>query len=89
MDLAVEEREVRNSDLVCAGSFVLPFVVLAVPYIWYLHAHGQWLISGKIAFVWQQASVVNFIYFDQRPERDRLVVTGSFDEHAAIGLDKS
>ena len=39
------------------GLFVLPFVVLAVPYIWYLHVHtGQWLISGKIAFVWQEAS---------------------------------
>ena len=39
------------------GSFVLPFVVLAAPYIWYLHVHtGQWLISGKIAFVWQEAS---------------------------------
>jgi 4-amino-4-deoxy-L-arabinose transferase-like glycosyltransferase len=51
------------------GSFVLPFVVLAVPYIWYLHAHtGQWLISGKIAFVWQQASSSNhFIYFDSTP----------------------
>jgi 4-amino-4-deoxy-L-arabinose transferase-like glycosyltransferase len=48
------------------GSFVLPFVVLAIPYIWYLHVHtGQWLISGKIDFVWQQAtSSKRFIYFD-------------------------
>jgi len=39
------------------GSFALPFLVLAVPYIWYLHVHtGQWLLSGKIAIVWQQAS---------------------------------
>lgn len=38
------------------GLFALPFVVLAVPYIWYLHIHtGQWLISGKIAIVLQEA----------------------------------
>ncbi len=51
------------------GSFVLPFVVLAVPYIWYLHVHtGQWLISGKIAFVWQEASSSKrYIYFDPMP----------------------
>jgi 4-amino-4-deoxy-L-arabinose transferase-like glycosyltransferase len=51
------------------GSFVLPFVVLAVPYIWYLHVHtGQWLISGKIAFVWQEASnSKRYTYFDPMP----------------------
>ena len=39
------------------GAFVLPFVVLVAPYIWYLHAHtGQWMISGKIAFVLQEVS---------------------------------
>jgi len=51
------------------GSFGLPFVVLAVPYIWYLHVHtGQWLLSGKIAFVWQQvSSSKRNIYFDLMP----------------------
>jgi len=51
------------------GSFVLPFVVLAVPYIWYLHVHtGQWLISGKVDFVWQQATASkSYIYFDLMP----------------------
>ena len=51
------------------GSLVLPFVVLAVPYIWYLHVHtGQWLISGKVDFVWQQATASkSFIYFDLMP----------------------
>jgi len=40
-------------------SFVLPFIVLATPYVWYLHVHtGQWMISGKVGFVWQQASTV-------------------------------
>ena len=39
-------------------SFVLPFIVLATPYVWYLHVHtGQWMISGKVGFVWQQASM--------------------------------
>jgi len=51
------------------GSFVLPFVVLALPYIWFLHVHtGQWMISGKVDFVWQQASASNrYIYFDLMP----------------------
>jgi 4-amino-4-deoxy-L-arabinose transferase-like glycosyltransferase len=38
-------------------SFVVPFVLLAAPYIWYLHVHtGQWMISGKVGVVWQQAT---------------------------------
>ena len=38
------------------GSFVLAFLLLAIPYIWYLHVHtGQWMISGKVAYVWQEA----------------------------------
>jgi 4-amino-4-deoxy-L-arabinose transferase-like glycosyltransferase len=51
------------------GSFVLPFVVLALPYIWYLHVHtGQWMISGKIDFVSQEASASKrYIYFDLMP----------------------
>jgi 4-amino-4-deoxy-L-arabinose transferase-like glycosyltransferase len=42
-------------------SFVLPFMPLAIPYIWYLHIHTeQWMISGKIGYVWQLAtSTVN------------------------------
>jgi 4-amino-4-deoxy-L-arabinose transferase-like glycosyltransferase len=40
---------------IALGAFVLPFVVLAAPYIWYLHVHtGQWLISGKLTWIWQQ-----------------------------------
>lgn len=39
------------------GLFILSFLLLAIPYIGYLHAHtGQWMISGKIPFVWQQAN---------------------------------
>ncbi len=37
------------------GAFALPFIVFAAPYIWYLHVHtGQWLISGKLTWIWQQ-----------------------------------
>lgn len=37
------------------GAFVLSFVVFAAPYVWYLHVHtGQWLISGKLTWIWQQ-----------------------------------
>jgi 4-amino-4-deoxy-L-arabinose transferase-like glycosyltransferase len=52
------------------GSFVLPFLVCAIPYMWYLHAYtGQWMVSGKISFVWQQASSSNggAISFDLMP----------------------
>ena len=42
------------------ASFILPFVLMAVPYIGYLHVHtGQWMISGKVAYVWQEASASN------------------------------
>ncbi|MGE0470169.1 MAG: ArnT family glycosyltransferase [Nitrospira sp.] len=34
--------------------FALPFVLLAAPYILYLHAHtGQWMISGKTNITWE------------------------------------
>ena len=37
------------------GAFALPFVLFATPYVWYLHVHtGQWLISGKLTWIWQQ-----------------------------------
>jgi 4-amino-4-deoxy-L-arabinose transferase-like glycosyltransferase len=52
------------------GSFVSPFLICAIPYIWYLHAYtGQWMVSGKIQFVWQQASSSNggTMYFDLMP----------------------
>ncbi len=36
------------------GLFALPFVLLAAPYIWYLHVHtGQWMISGKLNITWK------------------------------------
>ncbi len=36
------------------GLFVLPCVLLAAPYIWYLHVQtGQWMISGKINITWK------------------------------------
>ena len=36
------------------GLFVLPFVLLAAPYIWYLHVQtGQWMISGKMNITWK------------------------------------
>ncbi|MEP6959283.1 MAG: glycosyltransferase family 39 protein [Nitrospirota bacterium] len=36
------------------GLFVLPFVLLTAPYIWYLHVQtGQWMISGKINITWK------------------------------------
>ena len=39
------------------GSFVLMFLLLAIPYIEYLHANtGQWMISGKLPVVWQEAN---------------------------------
>jgi 4-amino-4-deoxy-L-arabinose transferase-like glycosyltransferase len=37
------------------GIFALSFMVLAIPYMWYLHAHtGQWMVSGKINISWKQ-----------------------------------
>jgi len=45
----------RSSRTWCAlGLFVLPFVLLAAPYIWYLHVHtGQWMLSGKTNITWK------------------------------------
>jgi len=35
------------------GLFALPFMLLAAPYIWYLHVHtGEWMISGKLNISW-------------------------------------
>ena len=34
--------------------FVLSFVLVAAPYIWYLHVHtGKWMISGKLNVSWK------------------------------------
>jgi 4-amino-4-deoxy-L-arabinose transferase-like glycosyltransferase len=36
------------------ASIILPFVVLALPYMWYLHVHtGQWMVSGKTNISWK------------------------------------
>jgi hypothetical protein len=42
----------------CAlGLFLLPFMLLATPYIWYLHVQtGAWMISGKTNITWQMNS---------------------------------
>jgi hypothetical protein len=34
--------------------FALLFVLIAAPYVWYLHVHtGQWMISGKLHITWK------------------------------------
>jgi len=54
--LKVMKRGIRRTSHALL-SFVLPFIVLATPYVWYLHVHtGQWMISGKVGVVWQQAT---------------------------------
>ena len=36
------------------GLYALPFVLLAAPYIWYLHVHtGQWMLSAKLNITWK------------------------------------
>jgi 4-amino-4-deoxy-L-arabinose transferase-like glycosyltransferase len=64
--LKSRKRGIRRTSYALL-SFVLPFILLAIPYMWYLHAHtGQWMISGKIAYVWDQVSTtVN--YWDLMP----------------------
>ena len=55
------------------GSFALPFVLLAVPYIWYLHVHtGHWMVSGKLAVVWEQASNSEQMVFDRLTGRGEI-----------------
>ena len=42
------------------GLFALTFLLLAVPYIWYLHVHtGLWMISGKTNITWRMTSDKN------------------------------
>jgi len=32
------------------GAFVISFVLVSAPYMWYLHSHtGQWMVTGKVA----------------------------------------
>jgi hypothetical protein len=40
-----------------AGAFVLAFLALAMPYVWYLHGQtGQWMLTGKVnAVTWAQS----------------------------------
>jgi hypothetical protein len=36
------------------GWFILIFVLLAAPYVWYLHLQtGQWMLSGKMGITWE------------------------------------
>jgi 4-amino-4-deoxy-L-arabinose transferase-like glycosyltransferase len=36
------------------GLLAFAFILLAAPYVWYLHAHtGQWMISGKLNITWK------------------------------------
>ncbi len=57
------------------GLFALPFVLLAAPYIWYLHVHtGQWMISGKLNITWKAGG-----------DDDR----GKSPDHLYHGLDSS
>jgi len=53
----------------CAlGLFVLPFVLLAAPYVWYLHVHtGQWMLSGKVNITWKGggSALNDYIEYDE------------------------
>jgi 4-amino-4-deoxy-L-arabinose transferase-like glycosyltransferase len=42
------------------GSFLLFFVLLAAPYVWYLHAHtGVWMLTAKIGMTWEQGDAAD------------------------------
>lgn len=48
------------------GLFILPFVLLAAPYVWYLHVQtGQWTISSKIQITWEVGGVKDPMTRDQ------------------------
>jgi 4-amino-4-deoxy-L-arabinose transferase-like glycosyltransferase len=39
------------------ATFALSFLLVAAPYLWYLHVHtGQWMISGKLQITWRAGS---------------------------------
>ena len=51
------------------GLFALSFVLVAAPYIWYLHAHtGEWMISGKLNISWKAGAG----YSDNGQSLDRI-----------------
>jgi 4-amino-4-deoxy-L-arabinose transferase-like glycosyltransferase len=55
--------------------FALSFLLIAAPYLWYLHLHtGQWMISGKLQISWKAGG--------DREEGETL-------DHVYNGLDSS
>jgi len=46
-------RSLSSKTWYGVGWFALAFILVASPYIWYLHVHtGQWMISGKLQITW-------------------------------------
>jgi len=47
-------RSLPSNTWYAVGWFALSFMLVASPYIWYLHVHtGQWMISGKLHITWK------------------------------------
>ena len=47
-------RSLPSKTWYAVGWFALSFMLVAGPYIWYLHVHtGQWMISGKLQITWK------------------------------------
>jgi len=46
-------RSLPSNTWYAVGWFALSFMLVASPYIWYLHLYtGQWMISGKLQITW-------------------------------------
>ena len=47
-------RSLTSKTWYAVGWFALSFMLVASPYLWYLHVHtGQWMISGKLQITWK------------------------------------
>jgi 4-amino-4-deoxy-L-arabinose transferase-like glycosyltransferase len=49
-----------------AGAFACAFLIMAAPYVVYLHAHtGQWMVSGKLKLTWEMGNIQGPTEYDR------------------------
>ena len=54
MWLWTEAKSLPLKTSCAVALFALSFLLVAAPYLWYLHLHtGQWMISGKLQMTWR------------------------------------